>query len=301
MSRIAISHPEAHEKLTARLFWKLTTETGYVDAGNVREYADATTRSLVTRARAARGARHVNAEQADLNHEAYTFLLDENVPEQDQLIRLARLDTDQSQTATEAATATVTNVGAGRWHDIGAWKIANVSVEGSVSGALEEGTHYELDQENGRIKSIGISGESFLLTFDQPGITFEKRTTQQQPLFYCDIILEEFNQFSKLWLRRLSFRATLNVTEFPNHTGEFATYRVKATPTEPVTVLKRPEAQSLNTAPETPGSPAGDSSSSSSSSSNSSDSSSSTLISYTSSTSGGLTSDSSSSTEETNP
>ena len=302
MSRITISRPEAVEKLTARLFWKLTSEAGYLDSGNVREYADATARSLVTRARSASGARHVNGEQTDVNHEAYTFLLDEQVPEQEKLIKLARTETDQTQAAVEAASATVENVSAGRWFDVGAWNIANVFVSGSLAGALEEGTDYEMDAKNGRIKvMIGGSvsdGETLHLTFDQPSMTLEKRTTQQSSLFYCDIILEEFNQYSKMWLRRLIFKGYLNVTEFPAQSGEFATYRVKATPAGPVTILKRAEASSLTAPTETPEA-AGMSSSSGSSSSTYSSSSSSTSepnpgsqLSYSSSASSGNSSSS---------
>lgn len=285
--RITISHPEAHEKLTARLFWKLASESGYLDSGNVREYADATARSLVTRARSASGARHVNAEQTDLNHEAFTFLLDERVPEQDKLIRLARNLDDQQQAAVEAASATIENATVGRWFDIGAWNVANVAVSGSMSGALDEGTDYELDVRNGRIKVLEdgavANGEILYLTFDQPGMELELSVSQAAPLFYCDIILEEYNQHSKMWLRRLTFRGNLNVTEFPNQAGEFATYRVKATPGGPVAIQKRPEAATLPSVEATVEAAGGSSSSSSSSSTYSSSSSSSSALSYTSS------------------
>lgn len=272
-NQIVLSHPEAHEKLTARFFWKFRSESGYNDAGNVREYADATTRSLVTRARAADGARHVNDEQVDLNHESYTFLLDESVPEQYKLLKLARQLTDEQQAATEQATATLSNVRNGKWHSIGAYNIANVSVNGSVAGACDEGTDYELDTFNGRLRVIPdasiADGETLTVTFDEPGIEFEKYETQDTALFYIDAILEEHNQFHKMFLRRLTGPGYLNVVEFPNQTGEFGTYRVKFTPSAPLTVLKRPEAQTLPEHAETDEA-AGRSSSSSSSSSTSS-------------------------------
>lgn len=286
MAKIDINHPEAHEKLTAKLFWKLTSERGYVDAGNVLDYVDATNRSLVTRSRSQQGARHVNDEQTDVNHEAYTFKLDERVPEQERLIKLARNMDDQQQNSTEAASATISNIALDRWFDIGAWNIANVMVAGNVAGVLDEGTDYELDKENGRIMAFSggsaASGETLHLTFDQPGFALEKRRTQQDPLFYCDLIIEEHNQYHRMWLRRKVFRGYINLTEFPSHTGEFATYRAKVTPAEPVTVLKRPEGQTLPSHVE--GGVAGDlSSNSSSSSTYSSSSSSSTKQSYTSS------------------
>lgn len=248
---ITLGHPEAHEKLTARLFWKLVGASGYNDAGNVRDYVDATTRSLVTRARASDGARFVNDEQADVNHEAWTFLLDERVPEQEKILKLAQRNTDQAQAAGEGQTASITNTQEGKWYAIGAYNIANVQVSGSLSGPLEEGTDYELDEENGRIRVItdGLTtnGETLNLTFDQPAITLESFLTQQAPLWYCDIMIEEHNQYSQMWLRRMSFKGYLNVMEFPQQTGEFGTYRVKVTPAEPVTVLKRPDGQNLPT------------------------------------------------------
>ena len=126
MNAITLGHPEAHEKITARLFWKRAQDSGYNDAGNIREFVDATTRSLVTRARAEDGARHVNDEQTDLNHEAYTFLCDERVPEQEKLISLASHDTSVEQTLSEGATATITDIALGKWYSIGAYNIANV-------------------------------------------------------------------------------------------------------------------------------------------------------------------------------
>ena len=207
---IVLGHPEAHEKLTARLFWKRTTDYGYNDAGNCKDYVDATTRSLVTRARAADGARHVNDEQADVNHEAYTFLLDERDANQEVLLKQSLRQSDQAQTANEGVTASITNTRSGKWFTVGAYNIANVAVTSNLSGAQEEGVDYELDKENGRIRIIpnaGIGdGETLTLTFDEPAVTMQKFQTQYNPLFYCDVVIEEHNQFSRMWLRRLSFR-----------------------------------------------------------------------------------------------
>lgn len=212
----------------------------------------------------------MNDEQTDVNHESYTFTLDERVPEQDKLLKLARQLEDANQRSVEAASATIESVTPGRWFDVGAYNIANALVEGSLSGVLDEGVDYDMDLSNGRIfvRPGGhvASGENLLLTFDQPGIGFERHQSQQSPLFYCDVVLEEYNQYHSMWLRRRSFTAYLNVTEFPSHAGEFASYKVKATPAGPVTVLKRPEALTLPDHPVTI-EPAGDSSSSSSSSS----------------------------------
>lgn len=278
MSKIVLGHPEAHEKLTARLFWKRKGESGYNDAGNVRDYVDATTRSLVTRATARNGARFVNDEQADVVHEAFTFLLDEHDAAQEILLRLARQLTDQAQAAVEGTAATLEDVVNGKWYPIGAYNIANVAVTGSVGGLLEEGTDYELDKESGRLRVIpdaGVAnGEDLTVTFDEPGIDFEKFETQYNPLFYCDVILEEHNQYSRTWLRRAQFSAYLNITEFPSQTGEFGTFRVKVTPSGAITWLKRPEAQTLPTHGET-GAAAESSSSSSNSSTSSAHSSSS--------------------------
>lgn len=276
---IVLSHPEAREKLTARLFWKRRGESGYNDAGNVRDYVDATTRNLVTRAVARDGARFVNDEQADLTHEAYTFLLDERDPAHELLLKLARQLTDEQQAAVEGATATISNAKAGKWFAIGAYNISNVTVSGSVAGLCDEGTDYELDKENGRLRVIpaaGIAdGETLTVTFDEPGMDFEKYESQYNPLFYCDVIIEEHNQYHRMWLRRASFTAYLNVTEFPSQTGEFGTYRVKVTPSGPTTWSKRGEAQTLPSVTASDEGPARSSSSSSVSSSSSGHSSSS--------------------------
>lgn len=271
-NEIGIGHVEAHEKLTARLYWKRTTDTGYNDAGNVREFVDATTATTVTRARAEDGARYVNDEQSDLIHEGYTFLLDEHSPEQEVLLRKARELSDRTQAAVEGTTATISDAVQNKWYPIGAYGIANVAVAGSLSGSLVEGTDYEIDTEDGMIRILdgGISdGEDVTLTFDQPSITFQRFETQYDALFFCDAIIELHNQYSKRWLKRAAFQGYLNITEWPTQTGEFGTYRVKLTPSAAVTWEKRTKAANLTSAPEV-SEAAGMSSSSSSSNSSSS-------------------------------
>lgn len=303
---ITLGHPEAHEKLTGRLFWKQCGEPGYIDAGNVPEYSDSTTRSLVSRPSARRGARHVNNEQTDVDHQSFSFLLDERVPEQEALIRLANKNTtDQEQLAGEGATATIENVGQNMWHEIGVYNIANVRVTASQGGEMEADTDFEIDKENGRIKVIrggGIgNGETLSLTFDKPAITLQTQASRYKPLFYCDIIIEETNQYHRLCLRRLTFKGYVNVTEFPSHSGEFGKYRVKVTPAEKITILKRPEAQTLpeiendETASSSSSSSTVASLTSSSSSPSSSSSSSSSRSSHSSSSTAQLVSSSSSS------
>jgi hypothetical protein len=195
---IVLGHVEAHEKLTAKLFWRHVGESGYNDAGNVKEYANATTRSLVTRARADDGGRHVNDEQADVNHESYTFLLDEQDAAHEALLRAGTQKDDQIQAHGEGSTASLTDIVKGRWYPVGAYGIANVAVSASTSGQLEEGTDYELDTENGRIHILRdaevSNGETLTLTFDQPRMEFEKFESQGQLLCHCDVIVEEFSQ-----------------------------------------------------------------------------------------------------------
>jgi len=280
MSRIRIGTPEAHEKLTARLFWKLSGESGYNDSGLVREYINASTRSLVTRSKSERGAKHVTTEQCDVNHEAYSFLLDERTSNQNRLIQLALVRPDSEQSEGEAVTSVIEGVTQGAWHDIGIFNLSNAAVTASVSGSLEEGIDYDVDSVNGRIfvnpGSRAGNGESLIVTADVPSVGMENIQTQQMPCFYCDIIIEEYNQFHKMWLRRKTFKAYLNVTEFPSQTGEFGTYRVKATAASSVIIQKRPEAP----IPSPSRGVAGESSSSSSESSSSASSTSS--LSYTS-------------------
>lgn len=281
MSNVTLGLPEAHEKLTGRIFYKRRREKGYIDAGNVLEYADASTQSLVTRVRTQQGARYVNDEQGDIRHDAWSCLLDERDENQEKLLRLAGAFSTNQQAAVEGATATLEDVVAGRWFMIGAYNIANVSVTASDSGAQEEGTDYELDKSNGRLRVIpdaGIAdGEDLTVTFDEPQINFRSATSQVNPLFYCDFIIEETNQYDAMSLRRMAFWGYLNILEFPAQTGEFGKYRVKVTPGQPVTFLKRPTAETLPTIDDgnTPANSSSSQSNSSSSSGHSSSSSSS--------------------------
>lgn len=274
MSSIRQGSPEAREKLTARLFWRQRGGAdGYTDAGNVREYQDASTRSLVTRHKASRGARFVDDEQADTCAEAFTFLLDEHVPEQARLMRLARQSGASEQRDLEGASATLSGVHAGRWYDVGAYNIANVTVSGTASGSLVLGEHYEVDLQNGRLlvdRDSGIAGEDLLVTFDQPGLSLETQQGQRNAGFFCDVILEEHNQYHEMWLRRLSFEACLNMVEMPSQAGEFGASRLKVTITSRPSIEKRPVGETLPAMVET-GVP-GDSSSSSQSSGSSSSS-----------------------------
>lgn len=309
MSGITTGHQEAREKLTGRLFWKPVGQEGYRDAGSVREYADASSRTLVARARSERGARMTDAEQVDVAHEAWTFLLDERSPDQEELIRLATGLTATQQAALDGATATIESVTVGRWHDLGAVNVQNLRASGSLSGGLVAGTDYEVDLANGRILVLEggrvEAGEDLTLVFDEPAATVYRSQSQQSPLFYVDAVVEEFNQFSQLFLRRWAFRGYLTVTEFPTQTGEFGVYRAKLTPSGPVSYQKRTEATSIaelqDTGPEGAAKSSSSSISSSSSSStasvssSSSSSSSSTARSYTSSSSYSTQSSSSSS------
>lgn len=305
---ITINHPEAHEKLTGRLFWReVGSVKGYNDAGNVLEYTDASSRTLVVRHRSQQGARFTNDEQTDVAHDAWSMVLDENVAEQSRLIRLVRSTSEQRQRAVEAASATLEEVQADRWFDIGAFLIANWQVSG-LAGILTEGDDYQIDAKNGRLQVVAggsvVNGESLTITFDEPALRQQKQTGQTKPAFRCEVVLEETNQHNPMFLRRHTFTAMLNMQEFAAQTGEFGKYKLKVTPTTQVLTTKRNEALTL---PEYTGDgPPAESSSSSSRSSSSSvysvtSSSSSTSISSassrsSSSSSTSLTSNSSSST-----
>lgn len=292
MSAIRIGSREAHEKTTARLFWREVGQTGYNDAGSVREYADATVRSLVNRSKSRGGFRQVNDEQVDVNHQAWTFLLDERVPEQERIIALAKITPAVAQAFGEAVTATLALVSPGKWYDIGSVNIANVSVSGSVSGDLDEGVDFQVDTQNGRlyVEPDGTvpQSDTLLVTFDRPAMELETVKSQQKPLFRCEVLIEEHNQFSKTWLRKIECTACLSVIEFPQNAGDFSTYRLKVTAATKPTISKRPEAQDLATPPQ-------DEAGASSSSSSSSATSQSTSSSYSSPSSPSSLSSSSSS------
>ncbi len=289
MDTIKVSHTEAHEKLTARLFFKLLTEAGYADAGNVKEFVDATSRSIVTRAASKGGFRITNDEQVDLETPAYTFQMDEHSYQQGRLIKLARITDNVAQAVGEGTTATITGIAFNRWFTIGSYGIENVTVTGSVSGLLEEGADYDLDKDNGRIyikpssattadspSGQASDGETLTVVFDRPSLSFQKFTSGQQPLFQADVIIELHSQHSKLWLYQITCRANIIVTEFPTQSGEFGMYKCRVAPIGNQTILKRGIAATLLTqkaASEGPGKSSSSSSSSSASDNRSSSSS----------------------------
>lgn len=251
---ITIGHPEAHEKLTARVLWS-TDDHGYHDAGNVLSYRDASTRSLLQSARASDDARHVNREETDLSTEAYEFTLDEHDLASQQLVRQVRAATaadplTATQSAQTAGTVTINYARLGLTYPLGVYNVMDVHVSGSVHGAMEDGVDYTVDKPNGTLTMLvdpgtGDLGETLTVTYDCPRITYQRTESQETARVLADVIVMLHNQFSPHWLYRAAFSAYLNITAFPDQSGPFATFTLRVMPDGPVTWDKRPEAETL--------------------------------------------------------
>lgn len=245
MSKITAGTIEAHEKLTARVYFKPSGESGHIDLGNVLDYKVANERQTRNRMSAANGFRVVDDEQVDTVHDKFEFTLDEH----DELnIRLLMLGTKGSDTVNAAVTAptgtaTLADVVKGRSYFVGRTNLNTVVVKKALV-TLVAGTDYTLDAITGKITilesgSTLSDGDDLDVTFGAAASSFQNFTGPNNPLFAGDIRIEEFNQFSKAPLRVVTFAGVLNVTAYPEQTGEFGKYTVRATPTGTVSVLRR--------------------------------------------------------------
>lgn len=238
---ITLGHIEAHEKLTARLFVQPTGESGFIDCGNVADYKHAPEKQYRTRMVAEGGFRRVNDEQLDTVHDRWEFTLDEMDAFNLRLLHLTKAPSGTSQAAVTApiGTATLTGVVKGRCYFIGAVGLSAVEVKKGVT-TLGEGTDYTLDPGAGVLTvlpgSVTVTnGDDLSLTFGNAAVDFETYTGNSQPMFRGVVRFLESNQFSGVPLREITFTGVLSVTAWPEQTGEFGKYTVRATPnTNPV-------------------------------------------------------------------
>lgn len=242
---ITLGHIEAHEKLTARLFVQPTGESGYVDCGNVADYKHTPEKQYKTRMVAEGGFRRVNDEQVDTVHDRWEFTLDEMDAFNYRLLHLAQSPSSTSQAATTApaGTASLTGVVKGRCYFVGAVGLNTVVVKKGVT-TLVEGIDYTVDPGAGVLTvlpaSVTVSdGDDLSLTFGNSAITFESYTGNSQVLFRGSVRILESNQFSGVPLREISFTGVLSVTAWPEQSGEFGKYTVRATATGIPTVKRR--------------------------------------------------------------
>ncbi|MCZ7636770.1 MAG: hypothetical protein M5U12_12475 [Verrucomicrobia bacterium] len=242
---ITLGHIEAHEKLTARLFVQPSGESGYLDCGNVADYKHAPEKQYKTRMVAEGGFRRVNDEQLDTVHDRWEFTLDEMDVFNHRLLHLAQAPTGIAQAAVTApaGTATLTNVTKGRCYFVGAVGLNTVVVKKDVT-TLVEGTDYTIDLNAGVLTVLPgsgpvVDGDDLSLTFGHSAQSFESYTANSQVLFRGAIKILETNQFSGVPLREIAFTGCLTVTAWPEQTGEFGKYTVRATPTSAPTIKRR--------------------------------------------------------------
>lgn len=242
---ITLGHIEAHEKLTARLFVQPTGESGFIDCGNVADYKHAPEKQYRTRMVAQGGFRRVNDEQVDTVHDRWEFTLDEMDAFNLRLLHLTKTPSGQSQAANTAPAGTASLIGVvkGRCYFVGAVGLNNVVVQKGVT-TLIDGTDYTLDPGAGILtilptSSTVVNGDDLSLTFGNLAVDFESFTGNSQPLFRGTIRILENNQFSEVPLREISFSGVLSVTAWPEQSGEFGKYTIRATPTSNPVIKRR--------------------------------------------------------------
>lgn len=243
---IALGTTEAHEKLTARLFFQPAGSTGYADVGNVKEYSEVHERNTVTRVVAEKGFRRTNDEQVDVATASWEFTLDEFDLTTLALMHQGTAGTTSSQASTTAPSGThsISTVVLGKWYSIGKVGLDTLVVKKDADPdvTLVSGTDYDADLDTGMIKFKGSTlagGETILLTFGNDAVDFEVVTGLDVNGFRGDFILHEFNQHSTIPLKTTSGTCTLHATEFPTQSGEFGTWKIKLTATSKPTVKRR--------------------------------------------------------------
>lgn len=247
-NKIELNDPEAHEKLTAKVFIQLFGETGYRSLGNIVSYTHAQSRELRTRAESRDGARYVNDEQADVIHDAYEFTLDERNEFLERMINCARTSAAANQAAAVAATVSFSGVTPGLSYFIGKVGLSDVSVEVSAV-TMTAGTDYTIDLNTGELVILEggsiSSGDDVDVTYTCADRGFIQMTGLDQAFFGGDIRFQEVNQRTREPLRLITGQANLNVTAFPEQGGEFGEYTVRLTWTNQPTITKRNESTAL--------------------------------------------------------
>lgn len=240
---IKIGHVEAHEKLTARVFIQPTGDNGYIDLGNVLDYKNAPERQFRTRMRAENGVRIVSDEEVDTIHEKYEFTLDEHDQYNARLLHLATKNVDRTDSlvAAPSGTATLTDVIIGRSYFLGRTALVTVVVKKS-STTLTLGTDYSIDLNTGKLTVLGgtlADGDDLDVTYGAAERKFQSYTGTDDFRFEGTVRIEEFNQHSKEPLRVITFTGVLIATGYPEQTGEFGKYTIRATPLATPTITKR--------------------------------------------------------------
>jgi len=148
----------------------------------------------------------------------------------------------QAAATAPAGTATLTSIVCERWHPIGKVGL-NTVVAKIATVTLTEGTDYDVDLDAGLIRFHDTdnvdAGDNVDLTFGNVAVDFETFTGLETPTFRGDVMILETNQFSKIPLKTTTFTGVLRATEFPTQSGEFGTWKVRATATTKPSIKRR--------------------------------------------------------------
>ena len=131
---------------------------------------------------------------------------------------------------------------------VGAVGLNNVVVKKDTT-TMVEGTDYTIDSAAGVLTVLPLSaaiidGDDLSLTFGNSAVAFESFTGNSQLLFRGSIRILETNQFSGAPLREVSSVGVLTVTAWPEQSGEFGKYTVRATATSTPVIKRRSQVQS---------------------------------------------------------
>lgn len=252
---ITLGHVEAHEKLTARLYFKPDTDSnggvadvnfsGYYDLGNVLDYKFTPERTYRTRMRTLPGARIVNDEEVDTVHDRWEFTLDESDRLTQELLTLGQNTSGvtQDEATAPAGTYSIAKANKDCWYWVGKTALNTVVVKKNVT-ALTLNTDYTVDADAGLIRLLpGASGftngDTLAVTFGCPARFWQTWDNHLKLRWEGSILIHESNQHSKEVLRSTSFRGVIMATAFPEQTGEFGKFVLRATPLEAPTALRR--------------------------------------------------------------
>jgi len=245
MNPITLGHVEAHEKLTARVFFIPDGSEGYYDLGNIKEYNEAHEYAAVTRVVAEKGYRRTNDEQIDVITAAWEFTLDE--VDKDTLAFLNQGTTAAESQAAVTAPAgtggvTLTAGNLGTWMPLGKVGLNTLVVKDDATptpNTLSLGSDYEVDLGSGMIRFLTGVGELRTWTFGAAAVDFEVITGLNRPTLRGLFEIHEYNQHATIPLKTTNLEGVLRATEFPSQSGEIGTWKVRVTATSKPVVKRR--------------------------------------------------------------
>lgn len=243
-TRIGVGHIQAHEKLTARLYFTPTGDAGAYDLGNVVDYKEAHEREYKKRHTSEKGYRRHSDTEVDTILSGWDIVLDESDVLNNNLKALGTTGSATSASAVTApsGTASFTSVELGRWYFLGKTTVNTVVV--SVSASTKTlNTDYELDADLGAIKILSTGSIAADATVD---VTFgcaadyhENITADDTVRFYGAVRLVEYNQHEATPLRTTTCNACIYVTNYPEQGGEFAKWTLRVVATSKPVITKR--------------------------------------------------------------